>query len=159
MRKRWIAMGVAVTVVLCAPLVVPIFFPWTDINCRHEDINIKTGQARYSRSLWFVKVSERFEDTPLSIALQGETVEVADIEAWHRSNTFSPGLRHSPHYRFHSALHQARMMDALAATFHLAPERKKEIAKLILTAWQQSGSDDSADELIDQLWEEEGGRD
>lgn len=139
---------------LLAPLVVPIFIPWSGINCRHQDINIKTGQARYSRSLWFVKVSERVEDTPLSVALQGETVDVADIKAWHRVNTFSPGVRHSPHYIFHSALHQAHQMNLFESLHELTPERKEGIAKSILTAWQQSGRDSGADELINKLMEE-----
>jgi hypothetical protein len=154
MNKRRIALGVTVAGLLLAPLVVPIFIPWSGINCRHQDINIKTGQARYSRSLWFVKVSERVEDTPLSVALQGETVDVADIKAWHRVNTFSPGVRHSPHYIFHSALHQAHQMNLFESLHELTPERKEGIAKSILTAWQQSGRDSGADELINKLMEE-----
>ncbi|MDZ7615737.1 MAG: hypothetical protein U1E05_01960 [Patescibacteria group bacterium] len=154
MKKPWIAVGVGVAGLLLAPFVAPIFIPWSGINCWHQDINIKTGQARYSRSLWFVKVSERIEDTPLSLALQGETVDVADIRAWHRVNTFSPGVRHSPHYLFHSALHQARQMEMLESLHELTPERRKEVAKSILVAWQRSGRDSCAEELILRLMEE-----
>jgi hypothetical protein len=154
MKKPSMAVGVVVMGLLLAPLVVPIFIPWSGINCRHQDINIKTGQARYSRSLWFVKVSERIEDTPLSLALQGDSIDVADIKAWHRVNSFSPGVHHSPHYLFHSALHQAHQMGLLESLYDLTPGRKKEIAKAILTAWQQSGRDSGADELIYKLMEE-----
>ena len=154
MKKRRIMIGVAVVGLLLAPLAVPIFFPWSEINCHHQDINIKTGQARYSRCLWFMKISERIEDTPLSIALKGETVDVTGIKPWHRVNTFSPGLGHSPHYIFHSALDQAHQMKFLEFLHELTPERKKEIAKAILTAWQQSGRDSGADNLINKLMEE-----
>lgn len=155
MKKRWV-MGVAAAGLLfaVAPLAVPIFSPWSEINCRHQDINIKTGQARYSRCLWFVKISERIEHTPLSLALNGETVDVNDINPWHRANTFSPGLGYSPHYIFHSALHQANQMEILGSMYGLTPERKKELAKAILTAWQQSGRDRGADKLINQVMEE-----
>ena len=154
MKKPRLAIGVVVAGLLLSPLVVPIFIPWSGINCQHQDINIKTGQARYSRRLWFVNVSARIDDTFLSRARQGDTVDVADIKAWHRVNTFSPGLRNSPHYIFHSALHQAHQMELLASLHELTPEHKKEIAKSILTVWQQSGRDDGADELISKLMEE-----
>jgi hypothetical protein len=146
--------GVAVGGLLLGPLVVPIFMPWSEINCRHQDINIKTGKARYSRCIWFVKISERIENTPISLALNGETVDVTRIKPWHRVNTFSPGSGHSPHYTFHSALHQAYQMQTLESQHELTPERKKEIAKAILTAWQQTGRDSGADELIYKLLQE-----
>ena len=154
MKKPWIAIGVAGAGLLLAPLVVPMVIPWSGINCHHQDINVKTGQARYSRNLWFVKVSERIEDTPLSLALQGDTVDVANIKAWHRVNTFSPGVRYSPHCIFHGALNQVHQMEMLASLNELTPERKKEIAQSILTAWQQTGRDSGADELIHALMDE-----
>ena len=146
-----IVIGILAAGAFLPPLVVPIFVPWSGINCRHQDINIKTGRARYTRSLWFIKVSERTEDTRLSLALQGETVDVADIKAWHRVNTFSPGVRHSPHYIFHSALSQAHQMEMIESMIKLTPERKRDIAWAILTTWQQSGRDSSADEYIQSL--------
>ena len=154
MKKLWIPIGLFVAVFLLAPLVVPFFFPWTPINCRHEDINIKTGQARYSRGLWFVTVSERIDDTPLSRILQGETVDAADVAPWHRVNTFSPGVRHSPHHWFHAALHQARQVGKIESMFDISPDRKKEIATQILTTWQTTESTKKADKYIDDVWKE-----
>lgn len=49
--------GVVSVSLLLAPVIIPIFIPWPEINCWHEDINIKTGHARYTWCLWFVKVS------------------------------------------------------------------------------------------------------
>jgi hypothetical protein len=87
----------------------------------------------------------------LSLALQGETVDVADIPAWHRVNTFSPGVGHSPHYVFHSALFQAHQMETIGSTLRLTPERKREVAKAILTAWQKSARDYGANDYIRKL--------
>jgi hypothetical protein len=156
MKKRWvtIAIGVLAAVLLLSPIVVPFFLPWSEINCRHEEINIKTGQARYSHVLWFVKVSEQIKDTPLSLALQGETVDVADVQAWQRVNTFSPGVRHSPHYIFHGALYQAHEMEMIGSMLGFTAERKREVARAILTAWQKSGSYQGANEYIQGLMEE-----
>ncbi|NLE38055.1 MAG: hypothetical protein GX621_08525 [Pirellulaceae bacterium] len=147
MKKLWIPLVLLVAVLLLAPLVVPVF-------CRHEDINITTGQARYSRSLWFVALSERIEDTSLSRILQGETVDAAHVEPWRRVNTFSPGVRNSPHYRFHAALHQARLMERIETMPELSPERKKDIAREILTMWQTTEGTRQADEYIDRVLEE-----
>lgn len=148
--------AIILAVVVLAPIVVPFVFPWTGINCKHADINIKTGQARYSRSLWFVRITSRIEDTPLSLALKGETVDVADIREWQRVVTLSPGVRHSPHYRFHGALHQAYDMGRLASKLEMGPERRRKIARTILTAWQESehrwGAGEILDELIDEAY-------
>lgn len=146
--------GVVAAGLLLAPLIVPVFVPWSAINCQHQDINIKTGQARYSRCLWFVKISEETKDTPLSAALQGELVDVADIKPWHRVNTFSPGVHYSPHYVFHGALYQANQMNMICTLHDLAPERKREIAKTILALWQNTGRDSGAEEYIHRLIEE-----
>ncbi len=154
MNRALTTIGIVTACLLLAPFVVSVFVPWSDINCQHQEINIKTGQVRYSRSYWYVTVSERIEDTPLSRVLQGETVDVADIEAWQRVNTFSPGVRHSPHYRFHSALPQANLMAMVGPLLDVTPQRKKEIAREILTAWQQSGCDSGAGDLLQNLTEE-----
>ena len=43
-RVRQVVVTV-VAVLLLGPLVVPLFSPWSAINCRNQDINIKTGQV------------------------------------------------------------------------------------------------------------------
>jgi hypothetical protein len=150
-RRAFILIGVLAAVLFLSPLVVPIFWPWSAINCRYEDINIKTGQARYSRSLWFVTMGEHIEDTPLSLALQGETVDVKDIPAWQRVCTFSFGTGHSPHHRFHAALWQAQQIEMIASVGALTPAEKRKAARDILTAWQKSGDDHGAKECLENL--------
>jgi len=61
----WFALGAILACLILPPVVVPVFVPWSEINCRHDDINIKTGQGRYSRYIWFVKVSEKVIETQL----------------------------------------------------------------------------------------------
>jgi len=151
MKETWITIVLIALVLLLAPLVVPLFVPWSEINCEHQDINIKTGQSRCARKIWFLNVTERIEDTPLSLALHGEKVDVADIKAWHHVNTFSPYIRHSPHYIFHGALCQVNELETIGVMLNFTSERKNEIAKTILTAWQQAGHDDGADPVIDGL--------
>ncbi len=157
MRTRWKILSLAIVAFALAPIVVPIFVPWSGINRQHQEINIKTGQARNSRQLWYLTISEQIADTPLSLALQGETVETAEAgmagdDAWRPVNTFSPGVGHSPHYNFHSALHQAQEVQVLDSVLSFAPEEKRELARAILTSWQQTGSYFAADELLEKQW-------
>lgn len=161
-RRTLLLIGLPLGALLLAPFVVPLFFPWSEINCRHEYINIKTGQARYARYFWFIKVSDRVTDTPLSLALDGETVDVADIKAWHCVNTLSPGLGHSPHYAFHGAFYYINRLETIESAITLTPQRKREVARSILTDWQLAGSDSGTKEYITALYEEacskDGGR-
>lgn len=160
MKKLLIFLGVVSAVVVLPPLMVPICFnPWSEINCQHQEINIQTGQARYTSYLWYVPVSERTEDTPLSLALQGETVELAsdklsnpdvEPEPWHRANTFSFAVGHSPHYRYHAALSQSHTFGMIATHHNLTSAQQQAIAWDILTRWQQSRDDSGADEVMDE---------
>lgn len=151
MKKSGILIGVVATILILPPLIVPLFIPWSEINCRHEDINIKNGQARYSRCVWFMQVSSRVEDTPLSLALGGSSLGPDDLEPWHHANTFSPGVSHSPHHRFHAALWQARMAGDLFEMLDASPERRREISANILKLWQQSGNDFEVNDYLDTL--------
>ena len=119
-----------------------------DENCRHEEINIKTGQARLSRHLWFVKVAEHVNNTPLSLALNGETDRQGRLGVGDRENTFSPGTHHSPHYRYHGALWQAHQMEMIAEMYGWSREQQRDAARAILTVWQESGGYVAANQLL-----------
>jgi hypothetical protein len=151
MKKSGILIGVVATILVLPPLIVPLFIPWSEINCRHEDINIKNGQARYSRCVWYMQISSRVEDTPLSLALGGSSLGRDDVESWHHANTFSPGVHHSPHYRFHAALWQAHTAGVFFEMLDASPERRREISANILKLWQQSGDYGGAGEYLHKL--------
>lgn len=151
--KRFIILTVGV--LFLAPFLVPLFIPWSTINCQCQDINIKTGQARYSHYVWFVKVSERVEETPLSRALDGELVDVAELNAWQRVNTRSLWVKHSPHYVFHGALFQVRQIEKLYEQSNFTDGERKKIAKNLLEIWQRNGSCFSGNDYIQQLMTEE----
>jgi hypothetical protein len=154
---RWITFILAIMlgILFLAPFIVPVFIPWSAINCKCHEINIKTGQVRYSRCLWYITISEKVEDTTLSRAMRGNSIDVADIQPWQRVNTFSPFMDYSPHYIFHSAISQISIIDQFTSMGKFTPEQKQEIAEEILTAWQKSGSDDGAEKIISRLLEKD----
>ena len=120
----------------------------------YEEINVQTGQARYSRYVLSKKVSERIAETPLSRALAGETVHVTSIEPWHLVNQFTLGRAVSPYYTFHGALSEVRQFELLAEMLEMSPEQKRDTAQKILTLWQQAGRVAGSTEYMASLLEE-----
>ena len=120
-------------------LIVPMFIPWTSINCVCEDVDIRTGRIRISRYLAFCKVSERVEESALSRVLPQEMVEGVKPQ-WERVNTFSLGLSHSPHHRFHGAIGQIRSIELLWQVATIDESTKQKIASHVLAIWQFDGN-------------------
>ncbi len=134
--------------------IVPFFDPSSEINCRHVDIDIKTGRVRDSRYLWYFEIERREGDSFLSEALEGERVDVAEIEDWHHIRTTSFAARFSPHYRFHGVLHQIRRIEIANSISDFTPERKKQIARELLTRWQTDGGYMPAEPFVESVLDE-----
>ena len=130
---------ISLLVLIAAVVVVPTFIPWTPINCTQQDVDIRTGRIRYSRYLAYCKVSERVEESALSRVLPREMVEGVKPE-WEPVNTFSPGLHHSPHYRFHGAFGQIRDIEILWEAGKVDESTRRKIASHVLAHWQFHGS-------------------
>ncbi|MDP7036263.1 MAG: hypothetical protein QF752_17420 [Planctomycetota bacterium] len=154
MKKQvgWIGAGL-VGAVLLAPLVAPSYTPWSGVDKFTSYINIKTGKSRFVRSLWFIQTSEKIDDTPVSIALDGERVDVADIEEWHPVSTYSPGGDDPPRHRFHSAFYQASQILLIQRLRNLNPAGKLAIARGLLETWQKTGGDEGGRIYIESLLE------
>lgn len=151
--KTWTI--VAAAILLLVLFVVPVFVPWTPINCQHQDVDIMTGRLRYTHFLLFCKVSERIEDSPLTKVLPSDVIATRTPE-WHRVNTFSPGVHHSPHYTFHGAIHQIHTLATLwdmAKNYGFQEDLKRKTALDVLAIWQQSGSYFLAGDYIQCLYD------
>ena len=141
----WIALGLVATILGLAILAPAV------VSYRREDINVKTGQARYSRYVFGVKVSDAVKDTLLSTALAGQVIDIAPIQPWHPVNTFPLGRHYSPHYFFHGALAQVHELALISEMYHPSPERQAEIARAVLTRWQTAGNDHTAMQYLAEL--------
>lgn len=146
LKKRNIL--IAVTLFVIVVLLIPT---WSKLYCRHEDINIKTGQSRITRFLCSFQMSQQINDTPLSRALQGETIDVADIQAWHRVNTFYWGRKYSPHYIFHGAFGQAKELELILDMLNASDVQRKNATIGLLSTWQKSGNDSKAETFLNEL--------
>jgi len=151
--KRLIISSILVVVaIIVLRFVVAMFWPWTEFDCRHEEVDITTGRIRLTRYLLYRKVSERVEESALSKVLSADMVATAKPE-WHKVYTFSPGPQISPHYIFHSAIYQIRDLAWIWEWYDLPEELRKQTARHVLALWQYSGSDWLAGQYVCGLYD------
>jgi len=144
---KWLLLITVVLIV--AALLLP---PWSDQYARYDEINIKTGQARITLySNFGKKTSETIEETVLSRLIHGE-VDATPVEAWHAVNSFSRRRRCSPHYQFHGALSQVKMVEYLFESVDWDEARRREVAEHVLTLWQQDNCYHGVDDYLQELW-------
>jgi hypothetical protein len=93
-------------------------------------------------------VHVRVDETAVSLALN---VPADSIPQWHRVNTFSPGIHHSPHYYYHAAINQIANMERIWSMGEFSDDARKESAGQLLKHWQNGGTS-SAEGYIEQLW-------
>ena len=120
---------------------------WSPLNCRHEEIDINSGRIRAQRFLAGVCVSEQVTESPVSLEMSDAAVR----PDWRRVNTFSPLVGHSPHYSFHSAIHQTRKLQIIWELSDFSPDERRESCHEILKQWQAGRSDASAEEYLATL--------
>lgn len=145
-RIRWIVLGVIVPALTFLFLVSGVF-QWSPLNCWHDDVDITTGRVRHTRYLLFCQIGDRIEDTWISRAAGASNA----LPDWQRVNTFSPGVRYSPHYRYHGAINQIQTAELADAMITFDPEARSKVANNLLRLWQNSGSDISADEYVEKV--------
>lgn len=131
-------------------VVVPLFIPWSEFNCRHEDVDINSGRLRFTSYLLYLKTSERIEDTPLAGVLPVDLLACRKPE-WRRVNTFSPGVHHSPHYKFHAASYQIRDLSLIWEMNSLSEPVRQKTALHLLALWRHSQSDFLASDYLQDL--------
>jgi len=131
------------TLLFLMGFVVPFFFPWTPLNCTDESIDITSGRKRVEKHFLYMKVADRIEETPLSGAYR-ELVGEPGQPDWRRVNTFSPGVSHSPHYIYHSALISARQLTEAFGSQRFTDRARKQAVLTFLGLLQSEGNDGKA---------------
>ncbi|MBN2182702.1 MAG: hypothetical protein JW715_12390 [Sedimentisphaerales bacterium] len=124
----------------------PVIFTWSPMCCSHEDVDINTGRIRYIRYLLYCKISEKVENSILT-----ETIVPFDEDTqpnWKRVNTFSPGVKHSPHHGYHGAINQIRHVEIIWKLYSFTDDAKKHIAQTVLDKWQADGKYFSVSEYL-----------
>src|SRR4051794_11210157 len=116
------------------------FLPWSTINCTQSDIALNSGRTRHTRYILGVPIARSVQDSALTRALSPEDT-VDSGEQWQPVVTLSPGLHHSPHYRFHGAMGQIRELEICWESGKISPEVRRQTARQVLHLWRQTGND------------------
>ena len=127
------------------------FFPWTPFNCWHYDVDMRTGKIRYTRYILYCRTKTEIKDSALSLALFPEERTNITPE-WRRVHTFSPGMRNSPHYLFHGALVQIRLLEMLWDDAKFTPNQKRKVAQDVLALWAYGEDDYLAGRYLNAFW-------
>jgi len=142
---------IGIAVLLGTPFVVPIFSPWSRINCRQYEIDIVSGQRRVTRFIYWIPFRRSISDTVVSSTLGAPPVRIEP--QWRLTSTFGPFIHHSPHYAFHSAYQQIKMLELIWDDFSFDYSARRESAKELLGRWGSSNSDSAGGDYINELTE------
>jgi hypothetical protein len=127
-------------------------FPWSGVNCWQNDIDITSGRIRYTRYLLWIPVQRSVWDSALTRAVS-PTATTDSRADWHPVVTLSPGLHHSPHYRFHGAIHQIQELEFCWESGEMTPAARKETARQVLRLWQQNLNYFQTTDYLRAVWE------
>jgi len=128
------------------------FSGWSRINCWTWEIDINSGETRYRRYCLWCITEERIVPTWMSEVLDAPQEEHA--RKWRPVETLSPGRHHSPHYRYHGAIHDLRTAEMGFELYGVPPERKRELAEAMRDSWNQTGNYREAGRLLQAFLEE-----
>lgn len=122
-------------------------FPWSPINCTNHEVDIQSGRTRFTRYLFWIPIYQSVDDSALTRALRPEDV-AANTPRWRCAVTLSPGLGHSPHYVYHSAINQIRVLEVLWSAGAFTPAARRASAKRVIQLWRDSESDEGAERYL-----------
>tara|TARA_B100001093_G_C26289399_1_gene784600 strand:- start:38 stop:595 length:558 start_codon:yes stop_codon:yes gene_type:complete len=123
--------------------------PWSKINCWTWEIDINSGKKRYKRYIAYKVTEERIEETWISKAVESDKKE-----NWKLVLTLSPGVNHSPHYIFHSAISDLKQFEMMLGLcdknndIDYDPEILSIIANNVILLWNRYNGDSEAGDYI-----------
>lgn len=122
--------------------------PWSKIDCWEHEVNIASGHERYTRHILWMPVRQAVSDTWISEALGAEQ---GPEEDWRKVVTLSHRAGHSPHYKFHSALHKIHVFDPFRFNQGPDEEVRAKVAGNVVLLWQVTDNDREAGEYLREL--------
>ena len=125
------------------------FVTWSSLNCSCEVIDISSGRIRYRRYLLGLCVYTSVEETSMSRLLSADGLTITPD--WRLVYTLSPFVHHSPHYVYHGAGHQVRLVELTWSVYDFTPDSKRQMARDIVYLWQSLGRYYPVDDYLNEL--------
>ena len=130
------AVSLAPSLIYCLSLCG--LFPWSGVNCSTADIDLQSGRIRYTRYIFWHPIRSRIWDSALTKALRPSDLPDGPPD-WHPTTTWSPGVRHSPHYHYHASLTQVRDLEMFWRFTGADQEARRVDALQVLKLWRKIG--------------------
>jgi hypothetical protein len=152
MKKRHIVPVIAVTVLAGAPFMVPVFSPWSRINCEEQEIDLESGKERITKFVYWIPIQRQIGDTTLSLELS-KFISTGKEPQWEPVITAGPYVKYSPHYVYHSAFNQIKVLGLNWDEFAFDSAMRQKTGLGLLHEWQVTTTDSSADDYLRNLTE------
>lgn len=135
--SSWIAL-----LALCTLVVTPRMFiqtnPWSKMDCGKVYVDIDSGYKKHEQYFWYSRFADAIEPTYLS-RLLGK--DLPTQPSWRATHTVTPAQGHSPHHRFHGALHQIDQLETVVTNYALPNPVARGYGTRVLELWQTHQSD------------------
>ncbi len=125
------------------------FIPWSKLNCWEYAVDIQSGRIRYTRYLFYATISQSVKDSSLTKLLRPETLN--SPPEWRIALTFSPNVRHSPHYAYHGAMNQIEELERIFRLDDFSPDAKRAIGEKLLNLWQTNINDKKVNRYLNTI--------
>ena len=148
---HWILLGCMLPLLAIA-LAVSGIFPYSQLNCWTEDVDLVTGRIRNQRYMLTYKISESTQDSWLTESLDPKSIENT-LPKWRRAGTFSPFHAVSPQHTYNGTMEQIRTLQGISQRVPFDPDARRTVAQRVLGMWRSSGSAKRAQGYVDALAE------
>jgi hypothetical protein len=148
MNRRIILFSFCGLIALCgvALFILPSL-GFAHLNAELQEIDINSGKARFTRFVFYMRVSQVEKETVVSRLISGPTQARTE---WHSVNLFTAGSRISPHYCFHGALSQLNRLELALQNSNMTEEDMQLYARRIVKAWKAEGDYFAAGAVIEE---------
>ncbi len=146
-RRRHLPIAIGI-VGLAIAVGLSVYFcsGWSKLNCWTWELDINSGQKRYTRYWFWLRTAERIEPTWVSQALGSNRTD--SDRRWQRIATLSPGTGYSPHYQLVAALAYVDYFTYWTDQGLMEKDAAAMMARNIITLWQAFNDDGVANDYI-----------
>jgi hypothetical protein len=114
-----------------------------------EEIDINSARVRRQRYTLGLCIHESVEPSVLT-RLAGADLPEKPAD-WRRVTTYCSRVRISPHYRYHSAVNQIRVLESIWGLRTFTPAAKRQVARDVLLLWQRGEGYGPVDHYLREL--------
>ena len=136
MKKHYIIPLVVIAALGGAPFVVPLFNPWSRINCKDQEIDWICYRMRMTRYIYWIPFHGAIENSIISRELSLTQYPVvtprkahAHVHQWDTLRTFSQYMKSPLHHVSYAAFHKSRNWDGSGKPINLTrPKGKRRLS-------------------------------